>query len=114
MRVVRDLHEQFVAMVATGRDMPVERVRDLADGRIFTGREAVALGLVDQIGGEAEARAWLAESRSVPVSLPVRDIEIRGFTERTFGAALGAAFRAMLAEWLVVDRVRAVWQPSAL
>jgi protease-4 len=114
MRVVRDLHEQFVAMVATGRDMPVERVRQLADGRVFTGREAVALGLVDQIGGETEARAWLAESRAVPAGLPVRDIEIRGLAERTFGATLGAAFRAILAEWLVVDRVRAVWQPSSL
>jgi protease-4 len=114
MRVVRDLHEQFVAMVAEGRDMPVERARELADGRVFTGREAIRLGLVDQIGGEAEARAWLAESRSIPASLPVRDIEIRGFTERTFGAAIGAAFQAILAEWLVVDRVRAVWQPSSL
>lgn len=114
MRVVRDLHEQFVAMVAEGREMPVERARELADGRVFTGREALRLGLVDQIGGEAEARAWLAESRSVPSSLPVRDIEIRGFAERTFGAAFGAAFGAIMAEWLVVDRVRAVWQPSTL
>jgi protease IV len=111
-RVVRDLHEQFVAMVVAGRDMPAERVRPLADGRIFTGREAVALGLVDAIGGELEARAWLAETRSVPATLPIRDIETRGFAERTFGAALQGMLRGLLAEWLVVDRVRAVWQPS--
>jgi protease-4 len=114
MRVVRDLHEQFVAMVAEGRNMPLERARELADGRVFTGREAIRLGLVDQIGGEPEARAWLAENRAIPASLPVRDIEIRGLAERTFGAAFGASLRAFLAEWLVVDRVRAVWQPSSL
>ena len=112
MRVVRDLHEQFMAMVAAGRDMPAERVRELADGRVFTGREAVRLGLVDAIGGEQEARDWLAENRSVPADLPVRDIETRSFTERQFGAAFQGALNALVAEWLIVDRVRAVWQPS--
>jgi protease-4 len=113
MRVVRDLHEQFVAMVAVGRDMPPERVRALADGRVFTGREAVSLGLVDAIGGEREARAWLAEARDVPAGLPIRDIETRGLTERTFGAALSALLRGVMTEWLVVDRARAVWQPAS-
>ena len=112
MRVVRDLHEQFMAMVAADRDMPAERVRELADGRVFTGREAVRLGLVDAIGGEQEARAWLAENRSVPADLPVRDIETRSFTERQLGAAFQGVLNALVAEWLVVDRVRAVWQPS--
>jgi protease-4 len=114
MRVVRDLHEQFVGLVVAGRDMPLERVRELADGRVFTGREAVGLGLVDAIGGEPEARDWLAETRSVPTGLPVRDIEMRGLAERTLGAALSSAVRGLLSEWQVVDRVRAVWQPSPL
>jgi protease-4 len=114
MRVVRDLHEQFVAMVAEGRNMPAERVRQLADGRVFTGREALGLGLVDAIGGEAEARAWLAENRSVPSNLPVRDIETRSFAERNLGAILQMTLRGVLSEWLVVDRVRAVWQPALL
>jgi protease-4 len=112
MRVVRDLHEQFVGMVAAGRRMPPERVRELADGRVFTGREAVGLGLVDAIGGEPEARAWLAAERAVPAGLPVRDIETRGLVERTFGSVLGAALKMFMDEWLVVDRVRALWQPS--
>ncbi len=114
MRVVRDLHEQFVAMVAEGRHLPPERVRELADGRVFTGREALALGLVDAIGGEAEARAWLAENRSVPANLPIRDIETRSFAERNFGALLQGVVRSFLSEWLLVDRVRAVWQPAIL
>lgn len=111
-RVVRDLHEQFVGLVAAGRRMPPERVRELADGRIFTGREALSLGLVDAIGGEAEARAWLSTERGVPAGLPVREIEPRSFAERTFGAAFGAALKGLVDEWLVVDRFRALWQPS--
>ena len=35
-----------------------ERAVDLADGRVYTGRQARALGLIDAIGGETEARAW--------------------------------------------------------
>ena len=113
MRVVRDLHEQFVAMVAAGRDMPVERVRELADGRVFTGREAIGLGLVDAIGGEREAREWLAENRSVPADLPVREIETRSFTERNFRSFFQGVLGAIISESLLVDRVRAVWQPAA-
>ncbi len=111
-RVVRDLHEQFVGRVAAGRAMPVERVRELADGRVFTGREAIRLGLVDAIGGETEARAWLAAEREIPAGLPVREIELRSFAERTFGAAFQGLARSVLVEWLGVDRPRAVWQPS--
>ncbi|MGK7860916.1 signal peptide peptidase SppA [Falsiroseomonas sp. E2-1-a4] len=111
-RVVHDLHAQFVALVAEGRRMDPARVREIADGRVFTGREALALGLVDALGGEAEARAWLAETRSVPETLPVRDIEIRGLAERTFGAAVGFFTKSIADEWVGVDRVRALWQPS--
>lgn len=111
-RVVQDLHAQFVAMVAEGRQMDPARVRELADGRVFTGREALALGLVDALGGEAEARAWLAETRAVPEALPARDVEIRGLASRTFGAMLGFVTKSIANEWVGVDRVRAVWQPS--
>ncbi|MBU8536994.1 signal peptide peptidase SppA [Falsiroseomonas tokyonensis] len=111
-RVVQDLHAQFVAMVAAGRRMEPARVQDLADGRVFTGRQALELGLVDAIGGEAEARTWLAETRGVPENLPARDVEIRGLAERTFGAALGFFTKTIANEWVGVDRVRALWQPS--
>ncbi len=111
MRVVADLHDQFVGRVAAGRGMAPEQARALADGRVFTGREAVGLGLVDAIGGEPEARAWLAEARGVPAGLPVRDIETRGFAERNLGAAMQAVWQGLMAEWLLVDRFRAVWQP---
>lgn len=111
MRVVRDLHDQFVAMVAEGRHMAPERARELADGRVWTGREALSLGLVDEIGGEAEARAWLAENRGVPAGLPVRDIEMRSFTERALRGLFHGAVEAVAEQSLVVDRVRALWQP---
>jgi len=48
--VMDDVHDQFIAAVAEGRKIPVEKVRAIADGRIFSGRQAVAAGLVDEMG----------------------------------------------------------------
>ncbi|MDI3298812.1 MAG: signal peptide peptidase SppA [Bacillota bacterium] len=48
--IVDDTYQQFLQMVADGRHMPVAKVRQLADGRVFTGRQAQALGLVDRLG----------------------------------------------------------------
>ncbi len=64
--IVMDMYDQFVEMVAAGRHMDPDKVRQLADGRAYTGRQALKLGLVDAIGGEREARAWLAETHDVP------------------------------------------------
>lgn len=50
-----DIHEQFVAAVAAGRKMKVEEVRPLADGRVFTGSQALKVRLVDRLGGLQEA-----------------------------------------------------------
>jgi protease-4 len=49
-KMVNSFYQEFVAVVAKGRKLPVERVRELADGRVYTGREAKALGLVDEVG----------------------------------------------------------------
>jgi protease IV len=45
-----NIHEQFILAVAEGRKIPVEKVRELADGRVFTGEQAKSLGLVDSLG----------------------------------------------------------------
>jgi protease-4 len=53
--LVRDVHEQFVEAVAEARRLPKEQVSELADGRVFSGRQAKGLGLVDELGGFQEA-----------------------------------------------------------
>ncbi len=52
---------QFVETVAEGRNLSVEKVKTFADGRIFTGQQAVELGVVDRLGTEEDARRWAAE-----------------------------------------------------
>lgn len=54
-------YQQFVQTVAEARNLTVETVRSFADGRIFTGQQALELGVVDRLGTEEDARRWAAE-----------------------------------------------------
>lgn len=54
-------YQQFVQTVAEARNLAVDTVKSFADGRIFTGQQALALGVVDRLGTEEDARRWAAE-----------------------------------------------------
>ncbi len=69
--LVDDSFSWFVDIVAERRGMARAEVLPLADGRIVTGNQGIADGLVDEVGGEAEAIAWLEASKSVKADLPV-------------------------------------------
>ena len=71
-----DIFDQFVAVVAEGRDMSTEEVLEVADGRIFTGRQALELGLVDQLGSYHDALDLAAELAGL-VDYQVKDLQIR-------------------------------------
>ena len=86
--LVQDMFDQFVTMVAEGRHMQPDAVRKLADGRAYTGRQAKALGLVDEIGGETAARAWLAQKHGIAETVPVRDLDMSSLVQRTLGSAV--------------------------
>jgi protease IV len=54
-------YQQFVETVAEARKLAIETVKTFADGRIFTGQQALELGVVDRLGTEEDARCWAAE-----------------------------------------------------
>lgn len=53
--MVNQMFEEFVAVIAEGRKMDVVQVKALADGRVYTGRQAQAVGLVDELGNYYDA-----------------------------------------------------------
>ncbi|MEM9224430.1 MAG: signal peptide peptidase SppA [Pseudomonadota bacterium] len=75
--VVDDTYKYFLDLVIERRSMPSAKARGLADGRIFTGAQALEEGLIDEIGGEDAAIAWLTKERDVPKGLPVRNYKPR-------------------------------------
>jgi protease-4 len=114
--IVMDMYDQFVGRVASGRHMDADRVRQLADGRAYTGRQALQLGLVDAIGGEHAARAWLAQVKGVPADLPVEDVSTNGFAERMLSSSLGwmvqSIWKTLFSQGVMLDGAWAVWQRS--
>ncbi|GAB4546252.1 MAG: signal peptide peptidase SppA [Pleurocapsa sp.] len=99
-------YKQFVETVAKGRNLEVETVRSFADGRIFTGEQALQLGLVDRLGTEEDARRWAAELAGLdpektecfnieePTPFINRFIPGRSQTKSSIGAAI---------DWLQFD-----------
>lgn len=73
--VIRDYYETFVDIVAENRNLPRESVLKLADGRVYTGPQALELGLIDALGGEDDAIAWLAAEKGINKDLTIRDRE---------------------------------------
>jgi protease IV len=59
--LIDSTYNQFVGIVAENRHLGVDQVKAFADGRIFTGEQALELGTVDRLGTEEDARRWLAE-----------------------------------------------------
>ena len=108
--LVNDFFDQFVQRVVVSRHLDPARVRELADGRAYTGRQALALGLVDQIGGEAEARDWLAQERQVPRSLPVLDARPGGFLSRMVDATAERLVRGLGELVFLHPAAVAIWQ----
>lgn len=109
--VVDDTYAWFVELVAARRGLPIERVRELADGRILTGRQALAVNLVDELGGETEARRWLAD-RDVPKTLPIRDLRARDPRTDLIEDILGGTAKALGLERLALDGLVSLWNPA--
>jgi protease-4 len=111
--MVGDLYEQFVEIVATGRHMDPATVRTLADGRAYTGRQAKALGLVDEIGGDREAQLWLEKTGRVARDLKIVEPDRRSWAQRMAATSLSTIVTSA-EQSLRIDGAWAVWQPSGL
>jgi protease IV len=74
--LVKDSYAWFRGLVKERRGMDDAQLEKVADGRVFTGRQAIELKLVDQLGDEKTAIAWLVSQKGVKADLPVRDFKL--------------------------------------
>jgi protease-4 len=129
--LVKDSYAWFKNLVKERRGMDDAQVEKVADGRVFTGHQAVGLKLIDQLGDEKTAVAWLVEQKGVKKDLPVRDYKLGPrFGDLTFLRAaasvtldaLGLSAIARQIEHagmiqavdrLALDGMLALWQPGA-
>ena len=74
--LVKDSYAWFKGLVKDRRGMDDAQLAKVSDGRVFTGRQAVELKLIDQLGDEKAAIAWLEAEKGVKKDLPVRDYKL--------------------------------------
>ncbi len=113
--LVADMFDMFVGMVVERRGIEREQALKVADGRVYTGRQARALNLIDAIGGENDALDWLA-TKGVARKLPVKDLKIEREDDRLrdlISESLAfVAGKTYLSERLTLDGLVAVWHPD--
>ena len=74
--LVADSYDWFKGLVAERRNINEGQLSGVADGRVLSGRQALKAGLIDQIGGEIEALAWLESEGDLPKGLPIHDMAL--------------------------------------
>ncbi len=128
--IVLDSYAWFKDLVKNRRKMDNSQLIRVADGRVFTGRQAVGLKLVDGLGNEKTALAWLEKEKKVPSNTPVRDYSLRQrFGELSFLHVAAWTFEAVglsaiahrIEEWgavqaverLNLDGLLALWHPPS-
>jgi protease IV len=100
--MVQDVFDQFVTAVADGRKMPREKVSELADGRILTGRQAQKLGLVDRLGNWRDAVLLAGREAGIRDEPRLREFRDRGRLSPFFGDP-GPSSARIPAEMLLLD-----------
>jgi protease-4 len=127
--IVSDSYAWFRNLVKVRRTLDDATLARVADGRVFTGRQAVPLKLVDELGDERAAIAWLAKEKNIDPKTPVRDYKLRDrlgdlpFLHTAAIAVLDAvgfgAVARRMEEWgavqaverLSLDGLLALWHP---
>jgi protease IV len=126
--IVMDSYAWFKELVQSRRKLDAGLLNTVTDGRVFTGRQAVNLKLIDSLGNEKTALEWLQREKNIPATTPVRDVALTprfgdlsflhmakfaletaglpGFAQRIeMWGALGAVER------LNLDGLLALWHP---
>jgi protease IV len=124
--MVQEAKVWFIDLVSKRRSIDATSVPGLTEGRIYSGRQAVELKLVDAIGDEKVAMSWLAKERKVPLGLKVVDWKPAEESSGWFGwlsQALGAVFGlsaerlaglfGQISSTLKLDGLVSVWHPAS-
>ena len=71
--IIDETFDWFLRIVKVERDLNPREIMKISDGRIFTGRQAIELNLVDEIGDKNDAKRWLIENKGIDSSSPIID-----------------------------------------
>ena len=128
--IIMDSYAWFKGLVQDRRHLTDEQLAAIDDGRVFTGHQGLDLKLIDQIGDERTAKAWLEQEKKITAGLPVRDYRLHSRLDELpfLHAAAMAALEAVGLDGLArrfggldagaaldrfnLDGLLALWQPA--
>ena len=108
--LVADSFDWFKKLVKDRRSLSDAELAAVDDGRVFTGRQGLSLKLIDAIGGEREAIAWLESEKGLAKDLPVLDWK----PDRNLGGLAFFDSAAAIADWLGLSNLGALLRQSEL
>ncbi len=127
--MIRDSHDWFVSLVEQRRPFGATRARELSDGRVYTGRQALEVQLVDAIGGERTALTWLREAKNIGADLDILDWSTNSLEDLSWSSSMVIAAlrlfglesiadtimltrKTLRSETLSLDGLVSVWHPA--
>ena len=108
---VADAFDWFKEIVAERRGYTAEELALVADGRVYSGRQAMDNRLIDALGGETDALEWLYEEKDLAKTLPIRDTKSQENFPFLNGVMAWATGDANFADRLSLDGLLALWHP---
>ncbi len=120
--IIQDMYQQFLAVVHQGRPgLSEQKIRGLADGRVFTAKQALAEGLIDKIGYLTDGIAWAKEMAGLDRAKVVIYHRPSSYKPNAYGSATanmegpGPLINIDLPDWLVSGESQFLylWQPAA-
>jgi protease-4 len=111
--VIDDFYESFVSYVVARRPIEEANARKLADGSIYTGKQAVQNKLIDAIGGEQEALAWLQKEKQIDTSLDVEDVKVHKEDGNLFEKLANFSYKQFFNEKIIHNQgLNLIWAPE--
>jgi protease IV len=129
--IIQDSYAWFKGLVQDRRHLTDAELAVASDGRVFTGHQAIDVKLIDELGDEKTALAWLAREKKVDTKLPVRDYELKSrFSDlpflhaaavavldaaglSSFGRRIGELGSVEAIERFNLDGLLALWHPAS-
>ena len=110
--VIMDFYARFVQMVEQRRGIDHDKVVTIADGRVYSGKRALDLKLIDAIGGEDEAMKWLEEVRKIRPGLEIKDVQVEQPNDLFSSLSQSIAGNFFQKSRVGLDGISAIWHPE--
>ena len=112
--IIKDFFDIFVGLVMDRRKMDKSTAYKLADGRIYSGGQALSNGLIDALGREPDAVKWLNNEHKISEMLPIVDVKINYKENKWYELIASNIGKSLFSERLRLNGMLSLWHPASI